>query len=313
MKTVFLDAEGLDNLILDDLKNECDSFELFSSTDADKTGERIAGAELVVLNKVKINRTHLENAPSIKLICVVATGTDIIDLQAAADLGVTVCNCQAYGTDSVAQHVFTSMLALFTSLLSYHDSVRRGQWQKASQFCFLDHPITELKGKTLGIVGYGNNGRRVAEIAEAFGMNIVVSRRPGKTGDDRPELKEMLPEVDVLTLHCPLTSQTKNLINSETLALMKPTAFLVNAARGGIVDEPALLQSLRSGRLAGAAVDVLSVEPPRDSNPLLDAKLPNLIITPHCAWASREARQQIIDQTVENIQAFKAGNPVRVV
>ncbi len=313
MKTVFLDAEGLDSLVLDDLKIKCNSFELFSSTGPDKTGGRIAEAELVILNKVKITRKHLEDAPSIKLICVVATGTDIIDLQAAADLGVTVCNCQAYGTDSVAQHVFTSLLALFTSLLPYHDSVRRGQWQKASQFCFLDHPIIELKGKTLGIVGYGNNGRRVAEIAGAFGMNIVVSRRPGKTGDDRPELEEMLPEVDVLTLHCPLTPQTKNLINSETLALMKPTAFLVNAARGGIVDEGALLESLRTGRLAGAAVDVLSVEPPRDSNPLLDAKLPNLIITPHCAWASREARQQIIDQTVENIRAFEAGNPVRVV
>ena len=313
MKTVFLDAEGLDNLILDDLKSECDSFELFSSTAADKTEERIAGAELIIVNKVKITRTHLENTPSLKLICVVATGTDVIDLHAAADLGVTVCNCQAYGTDSVAQHVFASILALFTSLLSYHDSVRRGQWQKASQFCFLDHPIIELKGKTLGIVGYGNNGRRVAEIARAFGMKIVISRRPGKTEDDRPELQEMLPEVDVLTLHCPLTPQTKNLISSKTLALMKPTAFLVNAARGGIVDEAALLESLRSGRLAGAAVDVLSVEPPRDSNPLLDAKLPNLIITPHCAWASREARQQIIDQTVENIQAFKAGDPVRVV
>jgi len=313
MRTVFLDTEGLNDLMLDELKDECDSCRMFNSTTPAETAERIAKAELVILNKVKINRRHLESAPSVKLICVVATGTDIIDLQAASDLGVVVCNCQAYGTDSVAQHVFASMLALATNLLSYHDDVQKGEWQKASQFCLLTHPIIELKDKTLGIVGFGNNGRRVAEIAETFGMKVLLSRRPGKTEGDRPQLKDMLPEVDFLTLHCPLTPETKNLINSETFALMKPTAFLINAARGGIVDEEALLVSLQTGELAGAAVDVLSVEPPQDSNPLLEAKLPNLIITPHCAWASREARQRIIGQTVENIRAFKNGRPIRTV
>jgi len=313
MKTVFLDTEGLDDLVLRDLENECNPCKMFSSTAPEKTMERIKEAELIILNKVKISREHLENAPSLKLICVVATGTDIIDLQAAAGQGITICNCQAYGTDSVAQHVFTSMLALATSLLPYHNDVQRGEWQKARQFCLLNHPIIELKNKTLGIVGYGSNGRRVAEIAETFGMKVLISRRPGTTEGERPALQDMMPEIDFLTLHCPLTPQTKHLINRETLALMKPTAFLINTARGGIVDEKALLASLASGALAGAAVDVLSVEPPRNSNPLLDARLPNLIITPHCAWASREARQRIIDQTVENIRAFKDGHPIRVV
>jgi len=313
MKTVFLDMDGLDDLALDELKNECSSLQLFGSTEPDEVEERIAGAELIILNKVKITRAHFDNATSLKLICVVATGTDIIDMQAAAEAEVTVCNCQAYGTDSVAQHVFSSMLALFTNLLSYHDSVRNGRWQKSNQFCFLDHPIIELKGKTLGIVGYGNNGRRVAEIARAFEMRVIVSRRPGGPTDDRPEFLAMLPELDVLSLHCPLTPQTNQLINRKTLSRMKTTAFLINAARGGLVDEDALLDFLNSGRLAGAAIDVLSVEPPRHSNPLLEAKLPNLIITPHCAWASREARQRIIDQTVENIRAFKTGQPVRQV
>ncbi|MBW1635928.1 MAG: glycerate dehydrogenase, partial [Deltaproteobacteria bacterium] len=181
MKTVFLDTEGLDDLVLRDLENECNPCKMFSSTAPEKTMERIKEAELIILNKVKISREHLENAPSLKLICVVATGTDIIDLQAATGQGITICNCQAYGTDSVAQHVFTSMLALATSLLPYHNDVQRGEWQKARQFCLLNHPIIELKNKTLGIVGYGSNGRRVAEIAKTFGMKVLISRRPGTT------------------------------------------------------------------------------------------------------------------------------------
>jgi glycerate dehydrogenase len=224
-----------------------------------------------------------------------------------------VCNCQAYGIDSVVQHVFSMMLALHTNLLAYHAAVQAGRWQTASQFCFLDYPIIELRGKTLGIVGFGNLGRGIAEIARAFGMKVVVAGRPGNPQDDRPSLREMLAEVDVLTLHCPLTDQTRNLLNTETFALMKPTAFLINCARGGIVDESALVEALETKKIAGAAVDVLSIEPPKDSNPLLEAKLPNLIITPHVAWASKEARQRIIDQTVENIRAFKAGRPIRTV
>lgn len=313
MKAVFLDNEGLDDLFISSLEEECSSLQMFRTTAPFEVEARIADADIVILNKVKITRQHLEAAPSVRLICVVATGTDVVDLQAAAELGVTVCNCQAYGIDSVVQHVFSMMLALHTNLLPYHTAVQAGRWQTASQFCFLDYPIIELKGKTLGIVGFGNLGRGIAKIARAFGMELVVARRPGNPPDDRPALKEMLTEVDVLTLHCPLTDQTKNLVNAEVFTLMKPTAFLINCARGGIVDENALVQALRTKQIAGAAVDVLSVEPPKDSNPLLEAKLPNLIITPHIAWASREARQRIIDQTVENIRAFKAGNPIRTV
>lgn len=313
MKAVFLDSEGLDDLDLTGLTGECSSLQIFRTTAPEEVAGRIAGAELIILNKVRIARHHLVAMPSVRLIAVVATGTDVVELPAAAELAVTVCNCQAYGTDSVVQHVFAVMLALHTNLLSYHAAVLEGRWQKASQFCFLDYPIIELKGKTLGIVGYGTLGRGIAEVAKAFGMKIAIARRPGNPPDDRPSLLEMLPEIDVLTLHCPLTAQTRNLIDTAALALMKPTAFVINAARGGIVDEAALLDALRLGKIAGAAVDVLSVEPPRAGNPLLDAHLPNLIVTPHIAWASREARQRIIDQTVENIRAFKAGAPVRVV
>ena len=313
MKAVFLDSDGLDDLVLDGLKKECSTLAIFPTTAPDEVTGRLEGVELVILNKVKISRDHLLAAPSVRLIAVVATGTDVVDLQAAAELGVTVCNCQAYGTDSVVQHVFSLILALHTNLLSYHRAVQEGRWQQASQFCFMGFPIIELKGKSLGIVGYGTLGRGVARVAEAFGMKIVVARRPGGPPDDRPTLTEMLPEVDVLTLHCPLTGETRNLIDAAALSLMKPTAFLINAARGGIVDETALADALRAGKIAGAAVDVLSVEPPRQGNPLLAADLPNLIVTPHIAWASREARQRIIDQTTENIRAFKAGAPVRVV
>jgi glycerate dehydrogenase len=313
MQAVFLDAEGLHDLDLTGLDKACSSFRLFRTTAPDEVAARIEAAELVILNKVKLTRSHLENAPSVRLICIVATCTDVVDLRGAAELGVRVCNCQAYGTDSVVQHVFSLLLALHTSLLPYHAAVQAGRWQKASQFCFLDYPIVELRGRTLGIVGYGTLGRAIAGIAGAFGMRVIVARRPGNPPDDRPPLEEILPEVDVLTLHCPLTKQTRNLIDARALARMKPTAFLINCARGGIVDEAALLAALQEKSIAGAAADVLSVEPPRDSNPLLEAKLPNLIITPHIAWASRQARQRIIDQTVENIRAFEAGRPIRTV
>ena len=313
MQAVFLDSEGLDDFSFTGLVGECTTLQVFPITTADEITKKIAHAELVIVNKVQLTRDHFQTAPALRLICVVATGTDCIDLQAADEYGITVCNCRAYGTDSVVQHVFADILALHTNLLAYHTAVRDGRWQTARQFCFLDYPIIEIKGKTLGIVGYGTLGRAVARVAEAFGMNILIARRPGKAVDERPTLTEILPKIDILTLHCPLTEHTRNLINADTLALMKPSAFLINAARGGLVDETALADALRSGKLAGAAVDVLSGEPPRHGNPLLANDLPNLLITPHVAWASGEARQTLLDQTTENIRAFKAGTPVRTV
>jgi len=313
VKAVFLDGEGLEACWLDDLRRVCGELHIFQSTSAEDVDARIAGAELVILNKVKISREILAAHPTVKLICVVATGTDCVDINAAKEMGVTVCNCRGYGTASVVQHVFAMLLALQTSLLQYHQSVQSGRWQKADQFCFLDYPIIELEGKTLGIVGFGNLGKGVAAVAEAFGMQVVVAARPGNKDDTRPQLEKILPDVDVLTLHCPLTDDTLGLIGRKEMALMKPTAFLINAARGGIVDEDALVEALQNGSIGGAAVDVLTVEPPKNGNVLLDANLPNLIITPHMAWASQEARQRLIDQTVENISAWRDGRSIRVV
>ena len=313
MKSVFLDAEGIDDCNLEMLKSACDELEIYSFSTPEEVIERLSGAEIVITNKARIGNDEMAANPDIKLICLVATGTDVIDLKAAAERGITVCNCQAYGTDSVVQHVFASILALQTNLLQYQQAVRQGRWQSARQFCFLDYPITELRGKTLGIVGYGTLGKGVAKIAEAFGMEVVVAARPGSDDTTRPSLSELLPQLDILTLHCPLNDVTRGLIGEQEFASMKSTALVVNAARGGIVDEVALVEALKNREIAGAAMDVLSVEPPKNSNPLLEAELPNLIITPHIAWASKEARQRIVDQTVENIESWKAGGKLRVV
>ncbi len=313
MKAVFLDVEGLEDCNLDALNGVCDNLDVYPATSQDEVATRIEGAEIVILNKVKIDRHIIQSASTLKLICVVATGVDVVDLQAAKESGITVCNCQAYGIDSVVQHVFSSILALHTNLLQYTQAVGGGRWQQSRQFCFLDYPIVELKGKKMGIIGFGNLGQGVATVAEAFGMEVLVGARPGSSDDSRMGIDDLLAQVDVLTLHCPLNDATRGLIDETALAKMKPTAFLINAARGGIVDETALAAALRNGIIAGAACDVLSVEPPEDGNPLLDPDIPNLIVTPHVAWASKEARQRIIDQTVENIIAFSNDSPTRVV
>ena len=252
--------------------------------------------------------------PELKLVLVTATGTNNIDLAAARAHGVVVSNCQGYGTPSVAQHCLMLLLALATRLPDYQRDVAAGRWQQASQFCLLDHPIVELEGKTLGLLGHGELGGAVARLAEAFGMRVLLGQLPGRPPrKDRLPLQELLPQVDALTLHCPLNEQTRNLIGAAELALMKPQAFLINTARGGLVDEQALADALRRGHLGGAACDVLTQEPPRDGNPLLAADIPRLIVTPHNAWGSREARQRIVGQVVENAAAFFAGAPRRVV
>ncbi|SDO48706.1 D-2-hydroxyacid dehydrogenase [Desulforhopalus singaporensis] len=311
MKAVFLDLKSLDDIDLTKLERRCSELQLYHTTEAEEIIDRIAGAELVIVNKVRLTKSVFENAPALKLVCVVATGTDVIDLQAASDCGVAVYNCRAYGTSSVVQHVFSLLLCLQTNIIAYHRAVQQGRWQQSSGFCFLDYPISELSGKTIGILGYGTLGRAVAETAHAFGMKTVIATRPGAPPDDRPTLDEILPEVDVLSLHCPLTQQTRNIIDARALSLMKPTAILINAARGGLVDEHALLSSLRQGQIGGAGIDVLSEEPPKNSNPLLEASLPNLLVTPHIAWASREARENIIEQTAENITDFHLGKSTR--
>ena len=312
MKAVFLDIESLDDLDLTRLEAMFETLVTYKSTAPEEVIQRVGDADVIIVNKVQLSKTIIDSAPQLALICVVATGTNNIDLEAAGQSNVAVYNCQAYGIPSVVQHTFSLILALHTNLLSYDRAVRAGEWQKASQFCFLDYPIRELSGRKIGIIGYGHLGQGVAKIAEAFGMQVLVASR--SDSDDRvgrTPLKELLPIVDVLTIHCPLTNETKNLIDADALALMKKDAVLVNVARGGVVDETALANALRSGELAGAATDVLTVEPPREGNVLLSANIPNLIVTPHSAWGSLEARQRIIDQTVDNIDAFYCENTTR--
>lgn len=312
MKGVFLDLKSLEDLSLDTLKTECDSLKTFMTTEPDQLPARIQGAELVLVNKVKLSRQTLEQAKHLKLICIVATGTNNVDLVAAKELDIAVSNCRGYGTNSVVQHVFALMLALQTSLLSYDKAIQRGAWQASRQFCMLNFPIRELAGKTLGLIGYGTLGRAVGQVAKAFGMNVLIAERAGsELRDGRTPFENVLAQSDVLSLHCPLTEATRNLIDEQALQRMKPQAILINAARGGIVDEYALARALKEGWIAGAGVDVLSEEPPARGNPLLNPTISNIIITPHCAWGSREARQTILSQTAQNIRAFKRGEHLR--
>lgn len=316
MQAVFLDYQSLDqhDLDLTGLAQDFSHLALFAATDPEQVLARIQQADVVISNKVKIDAEILKQCPQLKLILISATGTNNVDLAQAKAQGIVVCNCQAYGTAAVAQHTLMLMLNLATSFLNYDRAVRAGKWQQSHQFCLLDFPILELAGKTLGIVGYGELGQAVAKLAEAFGMRVLVAQLPNRPLQaDRVALAELLPHVDFLTLHCPLTDETRDLISSEELEAMKSSAFLINCARGGIVNEAALKQALVSGQIAGAATDVLTVEPPVAGNVLLDPSIPNLIITPHSAWGSVDARQRIVEQMRENFAAFKAGQPIRQV
>ncbi len=314
MKGVFLDVGSLSpaDLDLTPIEQQLSELTLHLKTHDEELDARLAGADVVITNKVAIDAQRLARHPQLKLVCIAATGTNNVDLSAARARSVAVSNCQGYGTGSVVQHTVGLMLALATRLQDYSAAVKRGDWRRSEQFCLLDYPIMELQGKTLGIVGYGELGQAVGRIAEALGMRLLIAARPGTepTGG-RMALAQLLPQVDLLSLHCPLTEQSRNLIDAEALALMKPGAMLINAARGGIVDESALAAALRVGRLGGAAVDVLSVEPPALDSPLLADDIPNLIVTPHSAWGSVEARQRIVGQIADNIAAFRAGALVR--
>ena len=316
VRAVFLDYASLDlgDLDLAPLRAVFDELELHDATAPAEVAARLAGAQVAIVNKVVLDAAVLASCPALELVLVTATGTNNIDLEAARAQGVRVCNCQGYGTPAVAQHTLALLLALATRLPDYQADVRAGRWQSASRFCLLDHPIVELEGKTLGLLGLGELGSAVQRLAEAFGMRTLVGQLPGRPA--RPgslPLAELLPQVDALTLHCPLTEQTRGLLGAAELAAMKPTAFLVNTARGGIVDEQALADCLRRGHLGGAATDVLTVEPPREGNPLLAGDIPRLIVTPHNAWGSREARQRIVAQLTENARGHFAGTPQRVV
>ena len=272
---------------------------------------RAAGADVLLTNKTALTRDTIAALPELKCIGVLATGYNVVDVAAARERGIPVCNVPEYGTPNVAQATFALLLELTNRVGHHADLVRAGRWTTCPDFCFWEGELVELAGLTLGIVGYGRIGRAVATIGRAFGMRILAWRRNHGGGPECVDLDTLLRESDVVSLHCPLTPQTERLVNAATLATMKPTAFLVNTARGGLVDEAALAAALDAGRLAGAGLDVLSVEPPPASNPLLTAR--NCIITPHVAWATRQARQRLIAVTAENLRAFAAGTPRHVV
>jgi len=269
---------------------------------------RIAGAEVVLLNKLRVTREIIEATPSLKLVALSATGTNNVDLAAAREHGVAVCNLRDYCTASVVQHVYGVLLLLTHKLREYDALVRSGAWQRGEQFCLLDYPIRELVGRKLGIVGYGALGKGVANAARAFGLQVLVANRPGGSREPRRlDLDELLPQVDVLSLHCPLMPDTQGLIGAPQLARMKPDAVLINTARGALVDGQALADALRAGRLGGAAIDVLAQEPPVDGHPLLAPDIPNLILTPHIAWSAREARQRCLEEMAANVEDFRRG------
>lgn len=311
MRGVFLDLDTVSHqgdVDLTPLRRATTELHTFGSTPAEQVAERVGNAEVVFTNKVKLNAPVLARFTRVRLVCIAATGTNNVDLEAARDRGIAVCNVPAYSTQSVVQQVFAFILSLTQHLKEYEALLQKGAWRRAPQFTLLEYPIRELAGRQLGILGYGDIGQALAKVAEAFGMQVLIGARNAE--DKRPgrlPLAELLPQVDVLSIHVPLLPETRNLIGSGELALMKHDALLINCARGGIVDEQALADALRAGKLGGAGIDVLSEEPPVHGNPLLVPGIPNLIVTPHVAWAAREARQRVIDEMALNIQAFRQG------
>lgn len=312
-RIVFLDAATFGDMPLKRFTERW-SCTIHETTALVDTIPRLAGHTIAVTNKVAFDKTVLNSseANNLKLIAVAATGTDIIDRLEAARLGIKVCNVPGYATRSVAQFTMALILELATCVGRYAGDVQRGEWEKSPVFSLLTYPTVELAGKKLGIVGYGNIGRTVADMARGFGMEVLIAARPGgdtPAATDRLPLNRLLREADIVSLHCPLTPETKNLISRDSLSLMKPTAFLVNTARGALIDEQALVESLREKRIAGAALDVLTEEPPPADHPIIRAAkdLDNLIVTPHTAWSTREARERLLKEVEENIAAFLQG------
>jgi glycerate dehydrogenase len=311
MNATFLDFATIGASELDStpMLNVLPEIRIYETTAPAQIAERIRDAEVVLLNKVKLDRGLLQQARSLRCIGLTATGVDNIDLDAARELGIAVCNVTAYCTQSVVEHVFGALLTLTHSLNQYNAAVRTGRWQKSTQFCMLDYPLRELSAMTLGIVGSGNLGSSVARAAAFFGMQVLYARRAGapEADDGRVAFDELLQLADVVSLHCPLNETTAGLIGSRELSLMKSNAILINTARGGLVDSAALVTAVDTGQIAGAAIDVLAEEPPVSGDPLLESRNPRLYVTPHIAWATREARQNSLVQLADNVAAFLRG------
>ena len=315
MNIVILDGQALNPGDLSwDCLNQFGTVTYYDRTATEKeTVERIGSAEIVILNKTPITESVLSQCPSIRLICVLATGYNVVDCQAAARRNIPVCNVPGYGTDSVAQFTFALLLELCHQIGHHSTVVHQGKWSSCPNFCFWDTPQMELVGKTMGIIGYGSIGQAVAKIAKAFGMKVLAYSRtqyPEHAGE-YTDLDTLLRSSDIISLHCPLFPETKGMIGAEAIAKMKDRAILLNTARGPLIDEAAVAEALRSGKLRGAAMDVVSQEPIPESSPLLSA--PNCIITPHMAWAPVEARQRILNITVDSIRRFLNETPVNAV
>ena len=287
----------------------------YGSTEAHQTAERIQGADIIITNKVVISAEAFAENPQLKLVAVTATGVNNVDVEAAKQNGTAVCNIRAYGNESVAEHAFMMMITLMRNLPAYQRDVAAGLWENSPFFCHLGAPMRDLNGKTLAIFGRGNIGKTLATYAQAFKMNVVFAEHKNAQSvrDGYVSFDEAIRSADVVSLNCPLTPQTANMIGEAELQQMKPGAILINCGRGGLVDEAALVAALKYGQIGGAGFDVLTQEPPRDGNPLLKARLPNLIVTPHIAWASQEAANRLFDILLDNINRFVVGNPQNLV
>ena len=290
-------------------------WEEHDQTEESLVAGRLAGATVAITNKVPIRRASLEKLPELKMIAVAATGYDVIDIDACRERGIAVANIRNYAVHTVPEHAFAMIFALRRNLIAYREDVLRGRWQAQDQFCFFDHPIQDLHGSTLGIFGEGALGQATADIARALGMRVLFADHPPPkaAGVEFTDPETVLAQSDIISLHCPLTPASRNFIGIEQFKKMKRSAILINTARGGLVDEHALKSALETGLIAGAGFDVLTKEPPKDGNPLLEIRTPNFILTPHVAWASDGAMQFLADQLIDNIEASIAGAPQNLV
>ena len=313
-KVVFLDRASLNASVRRPSFEHI--WEEFDQTSGEsQTLDRLRGATVALTNKVPIRKNVLEELPELKLIAVAATGYDVIDIDCCRDKGISVANIRNYAVNTVPEHTFSLILALRRNLIAYRDDVLNGRWQKHDQFCFFDYPIRDLRDSTIGIFGEGVLGQGTAKIAKGFGMNVLFADHPPPKSQDVKftDPDKVLSESDVISLHCPLTENSRGFIGLEQFKKMKDTAILINTARGGLVNEKDLAQALKEGLIGGAGFDVLTNEPPKDGNLLLDLNLPNFILTPHVAWASNEAQQFLADQLIDNVDLFTSGSPQHLV
>lgn len=309
MKIVFLDTDSVGDTDLTPLSEQGELTRHTTRDAKQNLAAYIANADVIISNKVVIDEAVMQHAPNLKLICVAATGYNNVDTIAAKQRGIQVSNVAGYSTQSVAQHVMAMLLNWSIKLSQYQQAVANGDWPKSDLFCLLDYPIFELTGKTLGIIGYGAIGEATAKLAQAFGMKVIIAERRGseQIREGRVAFDQLLALSDVISLHCPMTADNTEMVNAEFLSKMKPSGILINTARGGLVDEQALFKALNTKQIQAALLDCLSVEPPKPDHVLLRNTLPNLMITPHTAWASAPARQALINEIAQNIASFKQG------